>query len=103
MGKVYSIKEISNLVTPIAKSYGAARVSIFGSYARGDATVNSDIDFLLSEGKIDDYFILSAFSSELQEKFSIPIDVLTIGALSRDFPTKIKEEEIPIYESNGYK
>jgi predicted nucleotidyltransferase len=100
MNKVYSIEEISNLVTPVARSYGAASVSIFGSYARGDATTQSDIDFLLDEGGIDDYFVLSAFSRELQEKFAIPIDVLTAGSLDREFLTRIKEEEIPVYESN---
>jgi predicted nucleotidyltransferase len=98
--RIYSIEEISKIVEPVARSYGAERLSIFGSYARGEATSNSDIDFLLVKGKIDDFFVLSAFSRELQERFSASIDVLTTGALSDDFLTRIRKEEIPVYESH---
>jgi predicted nucleotidyltransferase len=98
--RLYSIEEISTIVAPVAKSYGAERISVFGSYARGEATFGSDIDFLLVKGRIDDLFILSAFNRELQARFSIPIDVVTTGSLSEDFLSNIKNEEIPIYESN---
>ena len=97
--RVYSIQEISKLVEPIAKTYGADGLYVFGSYARGEATPDSDIDFRLEKGDIKDYFLLSAFQRELQEMFSIPIDVLTTGALSKDLLDSIREEEIPVYES----
>ena len=44
---VYSIQEISKLVEPVARSYGAEQLYVFGSYARGDATQENDIDFRL--------------------------------------------------------
>ena len=96
---VYSIQEISKLVEPVARTYGAERLYLFGSYARGEATPDSDIDFRLEKGSIKDYFILAAFHRELQELFSISVDVLTTGALSQDFLESIKEEEVPVYES----
>jgi len=96
---VYSIQEISKLVEPVARSYGAEQLYVFGSYARGDATPDSDIDFRLVRGRIEDFFVLSAFQRELQEQFLIPVDVLTTGALSEEFLTRIKVEEIAVYGS----
>ena len=48
--KVYTIEEIKNIVTPIAKAYGVQRVFLFGSYARGNATSSSDLDFRIDRG-----------------------------------------------------
>ena len=95
---IYSIQEISKLVEPVARSYGAERLYVFGSYARGDATLDSDIDFRLEKGRIEDFFVLSAFYRELQNQFLTPIDVLTTGSLTKEFLNKIKEEEVSVYE-----
>ena len=96
---IYSIQEISRLVEPVAKTYGVERLYVFGSYARGDVTTDSDIDFRLVKGQIKDFFVLAAFQRALQGQFSIPIDVLTTGALSKDFLDSISGEEVSVYES----
>jgi predicted nucleotidyltransferase len=41
--RLYTIAEIKDIVTPIAKSHGVSKVYLFGSYAHGEATKNSDI------------------------------------------------------------
>ena len=45
--KVYSIDEIRRMVVPLLAKYDMASASVFGSYARGSADANSDIDVLL--------------------------------------------------------
>ena len=40
---VYTINEIKNKILPIAKQYGVNSMSLFGSYARGEATNDSDV------------------------------------------------------------
>lgn len=45
--KVYSIEEISRIVTPIADEMGIERIYLFGSYARGEATPESDVDVVV--------------------------------------------------------
>ena len=52
MSAVYTIPEIKNIVCPLAKEYGAERVYLFGSYARGESTKNSDIDLRIDKGNI---------------------------------------------------
>lgn len=46
-----SEKELEQLkvkVIPILKKYGVIRAGVFGSFARGEATKKSDVDFLVT-------------------------------------------------------
>ena len=43
--KIYTIEEIQKIVSPIAANHGVERVFLFGSYARGEASADSDLDF----------------------------------------------------------
>ena len=101
MQHVYSIREISSLVSPIARAYGAERVVLFGSYAKGNATHDSDIDLRIDRGRIKGLFQLAGFQRELEEKLAVPVDVLTTGALDDDFLERIKEEEVVLYEQRA--
>jgi predicted nucleotidyltransferase len=89
--------EIRNIITPIAKLHGVAKVCLFGSYARGEATENSDIDLWIESGKITTLFALGGFYSDLEEGLRKPIDIVTEDAMSEKFYGKIKAEEIVIY------
>lgn len=44
---VYTLEEIGRLVRPVAEKYHLKSVYIFGSYARGEAQDDSDIDLLV--------------------------------------------------------
>ena len=56
---IYTVDEIRKIVSPIAQKYGVAALYLFGSYARGEATVESDIDFLMDGGEIRSLYQLS--------------------------------------------
>ena len=43
--KVYTLDEIRSIACPIARRYDIAALYLFGSYARGEATPHSDLDF----------------------------------------------------------
>ena len=97
--KIYTIEEIKNIVQPIAKSYGVENVFLFGSYARGDASSDSDIDLRIDKGKIKGFFRLGSFYNELTEKLNKNLDLLTTASLDRDFLEHISSEEINIFSS----
>ena len=94
--KIYTIEEIKKIVQPIAKNYGVENVFLFGSYARGDADSNSDIDLRIDKGKIKGFFRLGSLYNELTEK----LDLITTASLDKDFLELISSEEINIYSSH---
>jgi len=96
--KQYSISDIQSLIQPIAELYGVERVLLFGSYARGDATLTSDIDLYIDKGAIRGYFRLAGFHRDIEEALGMSVDVLTKGALDEEFLSRIKKEEVVIYE-----
>ena len=96
--KLYTISDIQNLIAPIAALYGVERVSLFGSYARGNATPESDIDLHIDKGAIRGYFKLAGFHRDLEEALDMSVDVLTTGALDKEFLLRISAEEVVLYE-----
>lgn len=83
----YTIEEITSRVTPVAKKYGLPLVYLFGSYARGDATENSDVDLLvdLSGTDIDSLFKLGGLCNDLEEALGVSVDLVTLDTM--DEPT----------------
>ena len=40
--QIYSVGDLRAIIAPIAARHGVERIYLFGSYARGEATKNSD-------------------------------------------------------------
>lgn len=62
----YTINEIKGKTNPIAKAYGIGRMSLFGSYARGEAKDDSDIDLYIERGRLKSLIQYFAFIDELE-------------------------------------
>ena len=95
--KIYTLDEIRAIATPIAKNYGVAALYLFGSYARGEATPESDLDFRIERGQIRTFFELGGLYSDLADKFQKDMDLLTSQNIEPDFLAHIKPEEVLIY------
>ena len=95
---ILSPKEIAEVVAPIAMEYGVGKLSIFGSYARGEASYVSDIDFrIVEDGSLRGLIKLAGFCRELEENLNRPVDVITNDAISDEFLKRIEVEEVIIY------
>jgi predicted nucleotidyltransferase len=97
MEKVYTLDEIKNIVNEISKRHGVERIFLFGSYARGNAKPDSDLDFRVDKGRIRGLFALGGLYADLQEAFGIPVDLLTSESLDEAFRKEIASEEVQIY------
>lgn len=95
---VYTIKEIADIVKPIAEQYGVKKMYLFGSYARGEATEDSDVDFRIDKGSLKGLFSLSGLRISISEALDKDVDLLTTNSLSDDFINEIKDDEVLIYE-----
>ena len=96
-GQIYSIEEIRDIVHDVAQQYGVERVWLFGSYARGEARLDSDIDLRIDKGRIRGLFQLSGFHLDIEEKLNTRVDVLTTESLNEKFLRRISGEEIVLY------
>lgn len=95
----YSIDDIRSKVSALAKEYGAQRVWLFGSYARGEARDGSDIDLRIEKGNIRGWK-LGGLLADLEEAFGIPVDLCTTASLDERFLEAIRNEEVLLYEAS---
>ena len=94
---IYTIHDLRRIVAPIAKQYHVNRVFLFGSYARGEATSASDLDFRIEKGELRSRLQLAGFQLDLESSFSKKLDVLTTQMLTPQFLSSIRPEEVLIY------
>ncbi len=47
---VYSVSKIESLLKPVFDAYHIKKAVLFGSYAKGSAAKNSDVDILVDSG-----------------------------------------------------
>lgn len=78
---ILTIEEITKKVAPIAKKYNLKEVYLFGSYARGEAREDSDIDLLYV--KFDNSMSLTTkymLLDELEESLGKKVDLVSLQA-----------------------
>ena len=96
--RVYSIDELKTIISPIAAQHGLDRVYLFGSYARNEASADSDIDLRVDRGRLRGLFALGALYCDLEDALGKRLDLLTTGSLDQSFLDHISKEEILIYD-----
>ena len=97
MAAKYSIVELQSIVEPLAKKYGAERIYLFGSYARGDMNDRSDIDLRIDKGSIRG-LALAGLLVDLEDALGIPVDLIPTTSLDPHFRESIHSEEVLLYE-----
>ena len=81
---IYTLDEIARRVRPVAESYRLQAVYVFGSYARGDAKEDSDIDLLVDDtGSGLRGLAYGGLYSDLEDALGKSIDMVTVGALQQ--------------------
>ena len=95
---IYTIEDIKTKTIPIAKEYGVNSMRLFGSYARGEATEDSDIDLLIDRGDIYSLLEYSGFINSLEDALECNVDVITTGSNNKNFLDTISRDLVLIYE-----
>ncbi len=90
-------EDIRKKVIEFLKKHGAKKISIFGSYIRGDATPESDLDVIVEFNEPKGLIKFVSIENELSEILGIKVDLLTEKAISTYLINDIKKEAIVIY------
>ncbi len=96
---MHDISDIKIIVKPIAIQYELKKVFLFGSYAKGNATPNSDIDLLIEKGKPLSLLKLAGLRQTFQDKLNLPVDLITTSGIDQDFLNEIHGTEVLLYEA----
>jgi predicted nucleotidyltransferase len=103
---IYSMDELRKKVSPIAERYQLRAVYVFGSYARNEATDESDVDVLvdITDSKVKGWVIGGLFD-DLRDTLEKSIDLVTTGTLEQKstlertpwFVENVNAERVQIY------
>lgn len=94
--KVFTLEDIVDLVKPVAIKYGVKEIYLFGSYAKGEADRDSDLDFLVCGGEKFKLTMIFALAEELREVLKKDVDVFEISEINEgsDFYNAIMKERL---------
>ena len=93
----FTMEEIIQKSVPLAQKYGVRRLGLFGSYARGEAKEESDLDFLINEGNMRGLIQYMSFVNDLEDAFGCHVDVVMDGIRDQEFLNAIKKDEVVLY------
>lgn len=86
MMSVLSIDEIRNIVKALLQKYHAEYALLFGSYARGEATPDSDIDIIIVGGENFTPRNIFALAEDLREMSGRDADVFELCEINHGSP-----------------
>lgn len=98
MKRILTLDEIKTICEPVFKQYQIKEAYLFGSYARGEATPNSDIDIYYKAN--DNWDLLNDLSvfDDLKKALMKEVDLIEEGAVHDEkFFNIIKQDFIKIY------
>lgn len=64
---ILTIKQIKQTIIPILNSYNIFDIYLFGSYARGEANQNSDVDIYCEKGIANNFLIQVEIENKIKE------------------------------------
>ena len=80
----------------ISARHGATNVRVFGSVARGEAGLTSDVDFLVDFPPEKSYFDLASLSVDLEKFLNRGIDLVTEDELHWYIRDRVLAEAVPL-------
>jgi predicted nucleotidyltransferase len=81
----------------MCRRFGVSRLSLFGSYSRGEATHSSDVDLLVEFESPKSLVQLISLQNELSKELGNKVDLVTRDSISPYLRDRIMEESEPIY------
>lgn len=93
--------DISTAVTHVLAQYDVSKAYLFGSFARGEQTPDSDIDLRTVCGNTMTFGTLYELSHELERELGRKVDIVTNPPehMRPAFRKSIEQDEVRVYEA----
>lgn len=96
MGNALNIESIKEKTRPELQKAGVVRSSLFGSFARGEAGPDSDVDLLVEFPEDKTLFDLIELEEKLQSILGKKVEIVTYRSLHHLLKDKVLREQVPI-------
>jgi len=97
VGVLERARELKPEIAEIGRRYGVSNVRVFGSAARGESTIGSDLDLLVDIDETRSLFDISGFRLDVKDLLGVDVDVVTDGDhLHSRFRERIRREAIAL-------
>ena len=94
---VLTLSKIKKTIKPILNKYGITDINLFGSYARGEANTNSDVDIYCDKGNIKNLIEQGKMEDELEQALNKEVDVIfNSSKMDPFFKEQIMEDMIKL-------
>ena len=95
------LRDIACLVADVLASYDVREAYVFGSFARGDESAESDIDLRLVCGQTMTYGVLYEISQKLERALGRTVEIVTNPPeyMRPRFRENIQKDEVLLYEA----
>jgi uncharacterized protein len=94
LNKILQDKRETNL--QVAAQHGARNVQVFGSIARGEAKIDSDLNLLVKLDPGRSLIDLTAIKQDLEDLLGCEVDVLTEAAISSYIKEQVLKEAVSL-------
>lgn len=78
--------ELENAIRSLLRRYHAEQALLFGSYARGDASPDSDVDLIVFGGEQFKKVNVFALAEDLRQMTGKDVDAFEISEVNRNTP-----------------
>ena len=95
-----TLVDISAAVSRVLSRYDVRKAYLFGSFARGEQTPDSDIDLRLEVDREHGFglFALSAFGEAVRKETGRQVDLVSSDHLDGDLAAAIEREGVIVYD-----
>ena len=100
-GMDLTFEDIACAVARIVADYDVQAVYLFGSFARGDQGLGSDVDLRLACGPTMDYGKLFRLSRQLEDALGRSVEIVTNPPqfMRPAFRERVQRDEVLLYEA----
>ena len=87
---------LAELLPELSERYAVRALSIFGSFARGEQTAESDLDVLVEFDRTPDLYAFVGLGLDLEEALGVRVDLATRPIRSPRFATAVERDLVPV-------
>lgn len=94
---ILSLKELKLIIKPILNEKGIFDIYLFGSYARGEANKNSDVDIYCEHGNVKNLYDVFDLNENLKKALNKNVDIIFKDSkLEKEFENNLKKDLIKL-------